>query len=150
MDKTLTGPTVVGRMEPVTKPEVRATDLLDWLWQMIENNYQLASEAYDLGRRESARHREGRADAFADVAEFIQDKTGEVIPWLGQYLPELEENPEWVEAANAKMDAEYAEHNPSCDGSITVPDAGFGGQDMTYECEHPSHRKEITHENSQV
>jgi hypothetical protein len=30
-------------------------------------------------------------------------------------------------------------HPEDCDGTYIVPDAGFGGQDITYNCEHPSH-----------
>ena len=37
------------------------------------------------------------------------------------------------------MDSTERAHPAGCDGSVTLPDAGFGGQDMTCECEHPDH-----------
>jgi hypothetical protein len=31
------------------------------------------------------------------------------------------------------------DHPYDCDGTYVLADAGFGGQDITYECPHPSH-----------
>jgi hypothetical protein len=31
-------------------------------------------------------------------------------------------------------------HNGNCDGTVTMPEAGLGGQDITYSCPDPSHQ----------
>jgi hypothetical protein len=74
--------------------------------------------------------------SLGDWVQNIDDTTARrVLLWMARNTPAS------LRIARRAYLAEQEEHLANCDGSITAAGAGFGGQDMTYECFHPAHRQ---------
>lgn len=119
---------------------LRCFDLaLEFGW-VPEDGFPMASrirDAYEDGQDYIMDVTEGKIDintAMTGQGELVDQATA----YLNDHAPEGYEVI-WFEGNLFLQNEEGDDHPDDCDGTVNFPEAGFGGQDITGTCQHPSH-----------